>query len=337
MDEEYPAYRGVLSCLPCFELGRWARRKLSKDDPETEPLFPSPSTVLTPPRRRPALPNLSSSSSGSPLWGSEPTSPLKSAREVLDVNGIASQKKLSKEGKEKLGSISKAYAGRMQSLQPHLPSACSTPSVPSTPRNTTSFPVLKPLSTLDGRGSSTVPTSPLRPSVPNLGRSASEPRNLSDLGFGFGFAPHQIPFQGSIHVGRGKSRRRSNTTSDRVTMDVDRSTIRGRGRSPGPARFTPVIPDNDIGEQQIVSERQRDENGIIRSMSNPVLSSMKTTEQNHQESGIHDQEGSGKDKGEMVVKRNLGLRGLNTIRGRGGKRGKTRIQSGRGGEMGKMK
>ncbi|WVF65997.1 hypothetical protein IAT40_000735 [Kwoniella sp. CBS 6097] len=383
----------MLSCFPCCALYRWVRG--DDDDPERQPLFPPPSTILTPPKRRPNLPNLSSSSldrmANNPIWSSAPVSPAKSTGAFkTDLERVGSSSKLSEEGRERMGSISRAYGGRMQFLQPNT-STPSTPSIPSTPvgpglghlRPLSSLrPLATPSSTPTGHhepvnafdqdhsqpnqdrfGGGQVPP-PYRPSVPNLGRSASEPRNLADLG---GFAPHQVPF-GALTVGRGRAmgrvsrgRNRSATinASQRFSsLSVDISSEgKGRGRSPGPALMSPaLIKDDSAGGTAGEADRGAKRGTEIgpsmgRSMSHPTLYSgvainndangeprSETASEisiNHQGAGRSACAGAGADAGQgecmkdeddlsgsIVVKRELGLRGLGGLsgRGRGGKR-----------------
>ncbi|WVQ77332.1 hypothetical protein IAR50_007016 [Cryptococcus sp. DSM 104548] len=114
------------------------------DDPEREPLFPPPSTILTQPsaqpqpnaRSRPTLPNpLSFTSSRSrsrsnsqfPSVDSSPTrtaGPLSGGFDSEREGTVGSRKR--EEAGRKMDSISKAFAGRMQPLEPSLPSTPST-------------------------------------------------------------------------------------------------------------------------------------------------------------------------------------------------------------------
>ncbi|WWC66614.1 uncharacterized protein I206_100517 [Kwoniella pini CBS 10737] len=322
MDEDLQLNRGMFACFPCVILWRWAQKKLTKYDPEREPLFPSPQTILTPPtkKHRPNLPNLSSSGSV-PLWSSAPTSPTKSGMGYFsDGKRNGSTSRLSQEGRERLGSISREYGGRMQSLYPST-STPSTPSFPSTP-HTIGRSSIRPLSSINPIVA-TEPTSPNRPSAPNLGRSASEPRNLSDLGF----APQQIPAFGSISVGRG-GRTRSFTLSDRSPLSLgegDEKNVR-RGRSPGPAVFSRL---NDIQNQlndPIEENNSKEASRIINSSiercsSHPQLTTAISVSGHTDDNIITPPE-------EDVVRKELGLRGLNSVRGKrgegkGGKRVKT--------------
>ncbi|WWC58357.1 uncharacterized protein I303_100897 [Kwoniella dejecticola CBS 10117] len=333
MDEDFQPNRGMLACFPCMILWRWGRNKVSSSDPELEPLFPSPHTVLTPPvkKARPNLPNISSPGSV-PLWSSEPTSPTKSGlgSGLFGENKRnGSSSRLSDEGRERLGSISRAYGGRMQPLHP--PSLPSTPSLPCTPY--TGRHALRPLSSLNPMtttmtSASTESTSPNRPSAPNLGRSASEPRNLSELGF----APHQIPRFGSISVGRG-GRKRSLTVSDRSPLGLDleegEETGGRRGRSPGPALFSRLndtnadcadtIPDVNVARTGYgaVDDKRPMDRPLGRSSSHPHLETNTPASDQSDESGLPETD-HGQNQG--VVRRELGLRGLSSIRG--GKRGR---------------
>ncbi|WWD09183.1 hypothetical protein V865_007305 [Kwoniella europaea PYCC6329] len=329
MDEEYQPYREMWACFPCVVLWKWTKDRMARNVAEREPLYPSPNTILTAPtkKQRPNLSNLHHSSHSSSFHGlftSEPASPTKST-----VNG-----------EREVGSISRAYGGRMQLLaQP--PSISSTSSLPSTPHlngNATngngdcnSQP--RPLSALTPMTTSQSQDNlPYRPSVPNLGRSSSEPRNLNDLGGSGEFAPHQIPNfgSGSVTVGRGGSRgrKRSATTSaarlsSPLALNVDNANTitEERGRSPGPAILTRAqdhfdILDNSNPVQD--GEGDRDEERYIpmgRSLSHPELTFTSKANKNAQGN-----EHQGED--EVVVKRELGLRGLSSVRG--GKRGRCR-------------
>ncbi|WVQ62423.1 uncharacterized protein L199_000563 [Kwoniella botswanensis] len=354
MDEEYQPYRGMWACFPCVVLWKWTKDRMARNVAEREPLYPSPNTILTAPtkKQRPNFSNLhhsSHSSSFHGLFSSEPASPTKST-----VNGYfsegkrnASTSKLSEEGRERLGSISRAYGGRMQFLaQP--PSIPSTPSLPSTPHlngNATNGNGIcnsrpRPLSALTPMTTNQSQDNlPFRPSVPNLGRSSSEPRNLNDLGASGDFAPHQIPNfgNGSVTVGRGGSRgrKRSATTSvarlsSPLALNVsDANTItKERGRSPGPAILTRTQDQFDIIDDSNPiqdGEGDREEERYIpigRSLSHPELiftSNANTNAQGNEHEGAD----------EVVVKRELGLRGLNSVRGgkRGRGRGGKRIRS----------
>ncbi|WVW82065.1 hypothetical protein I302_104070 [Kwoniella bestiolae CBS 10118] len=342
------------ACFPCVVLWKWGRNRLSKTDPEHEPLFPAPSTILTAPtkKQRPNLSNLHSSSHSSSLPGlfnSEPASPTKSTGYGYfgegKRNGSAS--KLSEEGRERLGSISRAYGGRMQPLNPLPPSIPSTPSLPSTPHQTQNghshshVPTIRPLSALtplQQQQTKSSPTSPYRPSVPNLGRSSSEPRDLSEMGLGLGmeqFAPHQIPGFGSITVGRGGSRgrKRSATTSAArlappLALDVHEERGGRRGRSPGPALYAQDGFDpSGTGLTQGIEEVEREERYIPvgRSLSHPELTFVAANEPNpNQEEGTGFGSKTGTASEEVVAKRELGLRGLNSHGHRGGERGRGR-------------
>ncbi|WWC86016.1 uncharacterized protein L201_000887 [Kwoniella dendrophila CBS 6074] len=345
MDEEIQPYRGMLACFPCMILWKWGRGRLAKNDPEHEPLFPSPSTILTPPRphSRPRLPNINSSSSSFAFYASEPTSPTKSTGYGSGYFGehkrAASSSRLSQEGKERLGSISRAYANRMQSLDP--PSHNSSP-IHSTPHNQSGYntPNIRPLSAfnpLTTTSNTTSYTLPYRPPALNLGRSASEPRNLNDLG---GFAPHQIPAFCSINVGRGGirgNRRRSATVTDRLHSPLALNNVnegnsgnikRDRGRSPGPKLAGHMIhdtSDNDFVDQSHYKEETDKVPKLMgRSLSHPGLTTI--TNDLQDDTSNEDQE---QDEEQVVVKRELGLRGLRN--GRGSKRGKSK-SSGRGGK-----
>ncbi|WVQ93630.1 hypothetical protein IAU59_000706 [Kwoniella sp. CBS 9459] len=387
MDDRYSPRLGMFSCLPCWALYRWAR---GFDDPECQPLFPPPSTILTPPKRRPNLPNLSSSSSSSErlannaIWSSAPVSPAKSTGAFrADLERVGSSSRLSEEGRERMGSISRAYGGRMQFLQPTT-STPSTPSIPSTPvgpGSSSGLGHLRPLSSLRPLTTSSTPTGhhqstgqvppPYRPSVPNLGRSASEPRDLADLG---GFAPHQVPFgvltvgrgraSASVSVGRGgRGRNRSATINESqrfssLSVDVS-SEGKARGRSPGPAsglmdsamaldgsaREARAAGEDLEGEQ---SERQPQAN-MGRSMSHPTLyggpdnsdnnirrSNSETASEisitGHNSLGDADFDQEEDPSGSIVVHRELGLRGLGGLSGRArGGKGRTKSRGSRSG------
>ncbi|OCF36317.1 hypothetical protein I316_02192 [Kwoniella heveanensis BCC8398] len=398
-----------MSCFPCCALYRWIRGHDDRGNPpERQPLFPPPSTILTPPQRRPNLPNLSSSSlehvtnaSGGAIWSSAPVSPAKSTGGFrADQERAGSSSRLNEEGRERMGSISRAYGGRMQFLQPNV-STPSTPSIPSTPVGPGPGH-LRPLSSLRPltATSSSTPTGhhnassrdsqadrecerergqvplPYRPSVPNMGRSASEPRNLADLG---GFAPHQVPF-GALTVGRGRAcgsalgrvtrgRNRSATVTasqrfSSLSVDVS-SEGKGRGRSPGPALMSSAMIIDGSGsasasasgfgsanvEQEAAGDATEDgtqqgSSAIGRSMSYPTLYSGTNNDEGqgppqsqarraaseisightHSRAGSENEdEEEGEDlSGSIVVKRELGLRGLGALsaraRARGGKR-----------------
>ncbi|WWD16367.1 hypothetical protein CI109_100793 [Kwoniella shandongensis] len=277
------------SCLPfCF--GR------NDDDPERQPLFPPPDHVLTPLRpRRPELPPLSSSSSTiiHHRWASEPVSPV--LYQGMKRNNSA--QKLSEEVRDKIDTISKAYAGRMHSLNPNL----SMPTTPITPH-----PTLQPLTTDVPPPTTSPHPSPIRPSAPNLGRSASEPRALSDLGF----ANHQIPSGvSSIVVARGGyGRSRSATTLERFSTIPDSTLEARRGRSPGPSALN-LARKNEV---KVFDDDYEDGQGT--NTSSP---------------------GERRDEGDVaaqdVVRRDLGLKGLyRTSPGRGRSRG-ARSRPARGG------
>ncbi|KAK8861711.1 hypothetical protein IAR55_002534 [Kwoniella newhampshirensis] len=228
------------SCLPlCF--GR------HQEDPERQPLFPPPSHILTPPRPHPNLPRLSSNPSftvGHHRWASEPVSPVLQ----YGIERTRSGQRLSDEERDRMDTISRAYAERMHSLNPNL----SLPPTPLTSHHapqplTTDPPITDTIRTPTPLGSGTYDTTrpvPLRPSVPNLGRSTSEPRGISDMGF----SKHQIP-SGPLTVHRG-GRSRSATTLERRSDAVDRW-----GRSPGPG----------LGPDPVAASRKADRDGEERS------------------------------------------------------------------------
>ncbi|OCF59393.1 hypothetical protein L486_02058 [Kwoniella mangroviensis CBS 10435] len=357
MDEEYQPYPGMWTCFPCVVLWKWGKSRMIRNDPEREPLYPSPHTILTAPskKQRPNLSNLHHSSHSSSFHGlftSEPVSPTKSTLNGYFSEGKrnASTSKSSEEGRERLGSISRAYGGRMQFLaQP--PSIPSTPSLPSTPHlndnatNGNSRP--RPLSALTPMMTSQSQDNlPFSPSVPNLGRSSSEPRNLNDLGASGDFAPHQIPNFGSgcVTVGRrgSRGRKRSATTSaarlsSPLALNVDNgnTVTKERGRSPGPASLTRIQDqfdnlDNPNPIQDGEGDREEEERYIPmgRSLSHPELTFIYTfTSNTNTNTNAQGNEHEGED--EVVVKRELGLRGLYSVRGgkRGRGRGVKRIRS----------
>ncbi|WVQ91232.1 hypothetical protein IAS59_005030 [Cryptococcus gattii] len=154
------------------------------EDPERQPLYP-PDTVLFAPRPRPGpqLSNISSyGSAPSSRWPSATTSPIKNGgltgfTTTIERNVDADARR--EEGKRKMESISKTFAGLMTTLDP--PSQPHTPSMPFTPSlqpltTAASHPILPSIYT------TRFLRSPHRPAVPHLGRSVSEPRSLHDLG-----------------------------------------------------------------------------------------------------------------------------------------------------------
>ncbi|WVQ78659.1 hypothetical protein IAT38_000746 [Cryptococcus sp. DSM 104549] len=237
------------------------------DDPEREPIFPHPNTVLTPPRPRPNLPSLSATA-GHYGSGSGPSSPSKSTAGLSawgSAAGTVGERRGQRE-RSRMDSISKAFAGRMHSLNPNV----SLPPTPGSPTHT-----IQPLSTTPAPppGPSRIPTHPSQahttPSSPSkappqpgagtqpvpahrgpgyhLGRSASEPRSLFDMAGGRalmsmrtvdnevdgddgGFAPHQMPRYGAVVAERGRSAQRLGGRTRSATV-VDRA--RAAGASPG--------------------------------------------------------------------------------------------------------
>ncbi|KAL7420135.1 hypothetical protein Q5752_005101 [Cryptotrichosporon argae] len=166
--------------------------RVQVENPERQPLFPPPDTVLSPPRRHrrltpnptsPSHPRTPSTSffSFSRLgltYGRQPDEPSDAAASDADAHAeagsaasgratrdssvsrapsVSSQPAaLSEESRARMGSISRAYGSRM----------CPVSSRPTTPR-TASF-------------------APHRPPAPTLGRSSSEPRSLAGLGLTYG-------------------------------------------------------------------------------------------------------------------------------------------------------
>ncbi|ODO04999.1 hypothetical protein I350_05611 [Cryptococcus amylolentus CBS 6273] len=158
------------------------------DDPEREPLFPPPTTIVTQPsaqpnpRARPKLPNLlsfttssrsrSRSTSQHPSVDSSPvrtTGPL-SGGFGSEREGTESSRKREEAGR-KMDSISKAFAGRMQPLEPSLPST------PSTARSLR--PLSSALSLSQQLRQPPSPLSPLspRPTHPTRSQNTSVPNN----------------------------------------------------------------------------------------------------------------------------------------------------------------
>ncbi|TYJ55595.1 hypothetical protein B9479_003745 [Cryptococcus floricola] len=163
------------------------------DDPEREPLFPPPTTILTQPSAhpsawaRPTLPNLlsfttssrsrSRSTSQYPSVNSSPTrttGPL-SGGFGSERDGTVSSRKREEAGR-RMDSISKAFAGRMQPLEPSLP---STPSTARGLRPLSSTLTLSHPSTLSLSQHHRQPPSPLspRPTHPTRSQNTSVPNN----------------------------------------------------------------------------------------------------------------------------------------------------------------
>ncbi|ODN88792.1 hypothetical protein L198_06594 [Cryptococcus wingfieldii CBS 7118] len=163
------------------------------DDPEREPLFPPPTTILTQPsahpsaRARPTLPNLlsfttssrsrSRSTSQYPSVNSSPTrttGPL-SGGFGSERDGTVSSRKREDAGR-RMDSISKAFAGRMQPLEQSLP---STPSTARGLRPLSSTLTLSHPSALSLSQQHHQPPSPLspRPTHPTRSQTTSVPNN----------------------------------------------------------------------------------------------------------------------------------------------------------------
>nr|KIR88059.1 hypothetical protein I308_01109 [Cryptococcus tetragattii IND107] len=233
-----------------------------EEDPERQPLYP-PDTVLFAPRPRPGaqLSNISSyGSTTSSRWPSATTSPIKSGgltgfTTTIERNVDADARR--EEGKRKMESISKTFAGLMTTLHP--PSQPDTPSMPFTPS-------LQPLTTAASHP--ILPTiyttrflrSPRRPAVPHLGRSVSEPRSLHGLSeVATHYAPSGSPIilrgRGtSSGVSIGKGRMRSGTVEERWNVPWEGA----RGRK-GLGTSSPSEQSNQsIGYDEVEQEAERE-------------------------------------------------------------------------------
>ncbi|ORX35298.1 hypothetical protein BD324DRAFT_682647 [Kockovaella imperatae] len=246
-------WQALIPCLPCFFRGQSEEVEVEDENAERRPLFPPPNTVLSPPRRRPTLPPLQPDS----LPSASDTALVSSTRTTTPARLSAvgrgwSSPGLSSKSRERLGSISRAYQGRMHRLtqhsQPTTPSAEQSlyhPRAPSTASSALSAALSPRRQNHSFRH--TTPSSPAGPSMPGdddsrgyignvnslasprlpqadhhlLGRSVSEPRSLSHMAQDDPsqalFAHHQLPGTGGGTGFVARGRPRSATTVDRLS------------------------------------------------------------------------------------------------------------------------